>query len=431
MSKAQTQLAATLEARVGSANVTANPALSIDGLAPVLLINPASAAEAADCLRVCSETGLAVVPAGQGTWLECGNPLRRADAVLSLERMSRVIDYSAPDLTITVEAGMPLRKLNETTGRDRLWLPLDPPGTDTASVGAMVACNSSGALRCGYGTPRDYVIGLKLAHVDGTESKSGGRVAKNVAGYDLNKLYVGSYGTLAVITELTFKLRPLPEQSVTLIVTATQPESLIALAQQARASELQPVAFVLAAMPLAEWTSSKQAVNALLLRFADNESAVKYQVDWLRLACGELFEIVEVSGDTEAALWTKINGPSRALANAVKMSVPLSQTIQAHKDVLAVALKDQTVEIASDLGSGIIRMTWNGSDETSVRFIQEQRAHIQQLGGTLFVERASTSVRREVGAWGEAGTGERLMKAIKEKFDPQGILNPGRFVAGL
>ena len=217
MSKPQTELATALAAIAGS--VTANPALRLDGLAPAALVKPATAAEVADCLRVCSEMNVTVVPSGRGTWLECGNPLRRADVVLSLERMSGIIDYSPPDLVVTVGAGMALAELNDTIRRDRLWLPLDPPGAGAASVGAVVACNSSGALRCGYGTPRDYVIGLKLAHTDGRQSKSGGRVVKNVAGYDLNKLYVGSYGTLAVITEVTFKLRPLPEQCVTVVLT--------------------------------------------------------------------------------------------------------------------------------------------------------------------------------------------------------------------
>jgi glycolate oxidase FAD binding subunit len=158
-------------------------------------------------MRVCSEANAGVVP-GRMTWLDWGNPLRRVDVVLSLDRMQRIIDYSPPDLTATVEAGVTLADFNEVTVRERQWLPLDPPGLRQASLGAIASHNSSGALRLGYGTPRDYVIGLKLVHADGTESKSGGKVVKNVAGYDMNKLYVGSYGTLAIITELTFKLRP-------------------------------------------------------------------------------------------------------------------------------------------------------------------------------------------------------------------------------
>jgi glycolate oxidase FAD binding subunit len=427
MSKPQTERAAAFAALVGSANLRENPALRIDGLAPAMLVEPMSAAQAADCLRVCSEMNVTVIPAGRGTWLECGNPLRRADIVLSLGRMNRIIDYSPPDLTITVEAGMTLREFNETVSRDRLWLPLDPPGASAASVGAMVACNSSGALRCGYGTPRDYVIGLKLAHADGSRSKSGGRVVKNVAGYDLNKLYVGSYGTLAVITEVTFKLRPLPERSLTLALTPKHAEGLRAIARQIIAAELQPGSFVLTTMMFEEWFGPERVFDTLLLRFADNDAAVKSQIDWLRQACGQAYAIAEVSGAAELALWAKINDAGDGSKYAVKMSVPLSQAV----DVYESSLDDRAINVTANLGSGVIRAAWDGINDAAIRMIEHRRVATEKIGGTLFIEKAPLLVRQQVDAWGEVGTGERLMKAVKEKFDPQGILNPGRFVAGI
>lgn len=427
MSKPRTELAAALGAIVGSTHVVVNPELQIDKLAPALFVEPASAQEVAACLGVCSEMNLTVVPAGRGTWLECGNPLRRADAVLSLERMTRIIDYSPPDLTITVEAGMTLRQFNETVSRDRLWLPLDPPGVKAASLGAIIACNSSGALRCGYGTPRDYVIGLKLAHADGRQSKSGGRVVKNVAGYDLNKLYVGSYGTLAVITEATFKLRPLPDKRVTIALTPEKKQRLTAIAQQVQASELQPAALVLTSMKFAELPGPEQSIETLLLRFADNEATVTDQAEWLQRVCGDEYNLTEVSGDDEAALWNRICDFDDDAGCAVRFSVPLAATNAAYE-----YLSDEgDCNITADLGSGIIRATWNGVDSAAIAIVNRQRAAAHKLGGTLFVEKASTAVRQQVGAWSEVGAGERLMKAVKEKFDPQGILNPGRFVAGI
>jgi glycolate oxidase FAD binding subunit len=427
MSKPQTGLTATLAGVVGSANIQTSPALRLDGLAPALLVKPASAREAAECLRVCSERQLAVVPAGRATWLECGNPLRRADVVLSLERMSRVVDYSAPDLTVTVEAGMTLAELNETAGRDHLWLPLDPPGAGAASVGAVVACNSSGALRGGYGTPRDYVIGLRLAHADGSESKSGGRVVKNVAGYDLNKLYVGSYGTLAVITEATFKLRPLPERSVTIALTPRRSEQLTGLAQQIRASELQPVACVMTSMSLEELFGPGQVFETLLLRFADNEAAVSYQINWLRHQCGDEYQVAELSGADETALWAEVNHEDGAWKYVVRVSVPPAETIKMFERIRD---KGDTA-VSADLSTGIIRAGWNGVDDALITSIKQRRAMAQELGGTLFIEKALLAARQQMDAWGEVGASERLMKAIKEKFDPQGVLNPGRFVAGI
>ena len=427
MSKPQTEIASVLASIVGSDQLAAKPALRVDGLEPVLLVKPASAQETADCLRACCEMNVTVVPAGRGTWLEGGNPLRRADIVLSLARMNRVVDYSPPDLTITVEAGMTLCEFNDMVGRDRLWLPLDPPGAGASSVGAVVACNSSGALRCGYGTPRDYVIGLKLAHADGGQSKSGGRVVKNVAGYDLNKLYVGSYGTLAVITEATFKLRPLPERSVTIALTAIAAQRLTAIARQVQTSELQPAAFVLTSTELAEMRGPDQRSETLLLRFADNEASVSHQTEWLRQICNDEYNLAQVNGDHEAALWNSTWDVDDRSRYAVRLSVPLAATLAAYENLFA----DRNINVTADLGSGIVRATWNGKEADAVAIINRQRAAAHQYGGTLFVEKAPTAVRQQVDAWGEVGAGERLMVAIKQKFDPQGILNPGRFVAGI
>lgn len=427
MSKPQTELTDRLAGIVGSANVTANPALRLDGLLPALGIAPASTAEVADCLRLCSEMNLAIVPAGRGTWLECGNPLRRADVVLSLERMNRIIDYSPPDLTITVEAGMTLREFNETISGDRLWLPLDPPGARLASIGAIIACNSSGALRCGYGTPRDYLIGLTLVHADGSQSKSGGRVVKNVAGYDLNKLYVGSYGTLAVITEATFKLRPLPEHHVTIALTAKKGQPLTTISRQIQAAELQPSASVLTSMAFEELFGTGQGSETLLLRFADNQATVIYQAEWIKSACGDGYAWTELSGDDEAALWNKICDFDNEWPCAVRISVPLSATIAAYEYLLS----EGECRVTADLGSGIVRAARNGKDDLTIGIINRYRAAAGKFGGTLFIEKAPLIVRQQTDAWSAVGADERLMRAIKEKFDPQGILNPGRFVAGI
>src|SRR5262245_24304675 len=290
---AELEVFRSIESAIGSENVSEPGELSLDGLRPKLVARPGSADEVAACLRLCAEAGLAVVPAGNMTWLESGNPLRRADVVLSLTRMHRVIDYSPPDLTATVEAGVILHQFNALTSESRQWLPLDPPGLASATLGAIAACNSSGALRLGFGTPRDYVIGLKLAHADGTQSKSGGRVVKNVAGYDMNKLYVGSHGTLAVITELTVKLRPLAERDSTILISSKNLALLFQLANRVLASELQPASIVL--------SKRLQALpnDSLMIRFIDSEASVTNQMNWVMREVDESGEATVLS-DGEA-----------------------------------------------------------------------------------------------------------------------------------
>jgi glycolate dehydrogenase FAD-binding subunit len=419
-------LARSIASIVGADHSSANPELKIDGLSPALLVRPASAEEAAACMKVCSESNAAVVPAGQMSWLECGNPLERADVVLSLERMRRIIDYSPPDLTATVEAGLTLSEFNAATGRERQWLPLDPPGFKQASLGAIAACNSSGALRLGFGTPRDYVIGLKLVHADGTESKSGGKVVKNVAGYDMNKLYTGSYGTLAIITELTFKLRPVPDFNSTILITSQSRDLLFQLAKQVRASELQPASVVLTRR-LSGSFASTWPHDALLIRFIDSEAAVKHQVNWVKEAIDQNYNATVLNENQAAAVWAEVADFDQR-ANRVRLSVPLSETpaefekaLLAHVDCVAVA----------DIGAGMIRLAFNSPEGSAVDQINRLRASVAVVNGTLVIEKAPVKVRRSADAWGDVGSAAALTRSIKTRFDPQSLLNPGKFVLGL
>lgn len=427
-----TEVARSITSIVGPDHVTESPELKIDGLTPTLLARPACAEEAAACLKVCSQHDAAVVPAGRMGWLECGNPLKRADFVLSLDRMRRVIDYSPADLTATVEAGLALPDFNELTMRERQWLPLDPPGFKSASLGAVAACNSSGALRLGFGTPRDYVIGLKLAHADGSESKSGGRVVKNVAGYDLNKLYVGNYGTLAVITELTFKLRPLPERSSTLMITSRNRGPLFLLAKQVLASELQPASVFLTRRLSPAGVELPD--DAMLIRFIDNEAAVEHQLKWICASAGES-TTTNLSETDAATVWSEVaDFDERAIG--VRLSLPTSaipeefeRAFLGHPECVACA----------DIGAGIIRVAFDADEQADEQEyeqfgaaqIRKLRANAAAAGGTLVIERAPVDVRREADAWGDVGSTASLMRSLKDKFDPQSLLNPGKFVAGI
>jgi len=423
----QTELTRSITSVVGSDNITEDPPIEIDGLAPKLLVRPASAEEVAACMRVCSELSAAVVPAGRMTWLECGNPITRVEVVLTLERMRRIVEYSPPDLTATVEAGLTLDEFNSVTVRDRQWLPLDPPGFGSASLGAIAACNSSGALRLGFGTPRDYVIGLKLAHADGTRSKSGGRVVKNVAGYDMNKLYTGSYGTLAIITELTFKLRPLHERASTILVTSELRGPLFQLARRVLASELQPASVVLTTRLSPKLVASPLPSDALLIRFVDNEQTVEHQVDWVIRAIDQNSKADLLSANEADSIWAEVADFDEQ-ATRVRISVPLSAMPAELETALLV---NAECVATADIGTGIIRMGFDSDERSVVDQIKRLRANAAAAGGTLLIEKASADVRREVDAWGDAGPAAALMRTIKESFDPQSVLNPGRFVSGL
>jgi glycolate oxidase FAD binding subunit len=411
-------LANSLESIIGRDHVTVEPSLMIDGLKPSMVIKPGSTEEVAECLRACSELGVAVVPAGLMAWLESGSPLRRADVVLSLQRMARIIDYSPPDLTAVVEAGLTIGEFNAAATAENQWLPLDPPGSPAASLGAIAACASSGPLRLGFGTPRDYVIGLRLAHIDGTQSKAGGRVVKNVAGYDMNKLYVGSHGTLAVITELTVKLRPVPDSDRTVLVTSQNQESLVEIGVKLLASEAQPASV---------FFTTGISHSGLIVRFLDNDQAVKHQTTLLAQLVQSRGDASTLGVDEASQVWRSVADCDQACGNSLRLSVPLSSTQQLLDDLLSETGR----VVVADLGTGILRAGFNADDEKLIDIAQRLRAEAFARGGSLFVERATAAVRREADAWGEIGPTGALMRLIKERFDPKSLLNPGRFVSGI
>lgn len=416
--------AASLAEVVGRDNLTENPALTIDALTPALIVSPTSVAAVAACLARCAEFDAAVIPAGKMTWLDGGNPLRRADVILSLQHLNRVLDYSPADLTITVEAGITLETLNAITQTERQWLPLDPPGSRESTAGAVAACASSGALRFGFGTPRDYVIGLRLAHIDGTESRCGGRVVKNVAGYDLNKLYVGSFGTLAVITELNFKLRPLPERFATMQIFAKNPSRLADVAKAVlNTAALQP-----ASIFLINRIVEGENEDALLVRFCDSEKVVDNQIAMVKQFLDEELYANILSDEAAADLWQQVAELDIRTYCAVRISVPIASAVGVYDKLLRMS----EVKLAAvDVGVGIIRLGFEGSNQQSVELIKQMRVEAACLGGTLFVERAPALIREQADAWNDVGNLATLMKGMKRNFDPQSLLNPGRFVAGI
>ena len=428
----ESRLETLFESAVGPENVTANSVMVIDGLRPALLVRAGSRQEVAECLRISSASDIAVITAGHMTWLECGNLLQRADIVLCLGRMDRIIDYSPADLTIAVEAGLGLAELNTILRSENQWLPLDPPGSSKATIGAVAACASSGPLRAEFGTPRDYCIGLSLAHADGSRSKSGGRVVKNVAGYDMNKLYVGSFGTLAVLTELTLKLRPLPECSATIAACSEQYGTLFEIAGELLGSGLRPASLCVANGRFSEVLQNGPETSALLIRFVETEALVKFQVEKAsailgnRLDPGGAYRLV--AEDAAEKLWGQIADLDTHAANTFKISVPVSRTRDAFD---AATRKIPACMATAEIATGILRIAFDADHRGAVMLATELRTAARYLGGSLTIERAAPAVRSGADAWGEAGPAAETMRAIKSKFDPAFLLNRGRFVSGI
>lgn len=378
----------------------------------VSCVSPGSLRELSDVMKAAFHKKSPVVPAGAGTWVNVGNRMSSVDLVVDLQRLKEIINHEPADLIATAEAGVTLNDFNAELARNGQWLPLDPPNDGTATLGGIVATGLAGAQKLGYGPPRRYVIGMKVVLADGRVIKVGGKVVKNVAGYDLCKLFTGSYGTLGVIAELTFKLRPLPAKSNTVVLSGPL-ESLLASCSSINSALLAPVALEILSTDLAAELLST-ASPALLVRFAGSEKAVAYQIGQTMALASQHGVNARITED-DAGVWRDIAAlPYRHKSVTCRAVVPTN------------AVSDFLTSIESEcswqasVGTGTIRVI--GSEK-----IQDVRISAQRLGGSLVIESAPDEIKDQISCWGDFGSVSPLMTRIKQQLDPGNLLSPNRF----
>ena len=429
---AQCQLAAL----VGDEHITLACDERSEAKRHALVVAPANVEEAREVMLLAARAGWSVVPAGAGTWLDAGNPLTRADLLITTRRMTHLIRHEPADLVATVEAGMTFAAFNETTSRAGQWLPLDPPDDGRASVGGVVATGLGGAQSFVYGNPRGFVLGMRVLLADGRQIKAGGNVVKNVAGYDLCKLFTGSYGTLGLITELTCKLRPRPAREATIIVRASDVEVLINCAAQLRAGQFLPVALELLAPALATTIGVPDATDqfALLVRFAGNDASVTDQAERARARFRSMREVSLELVESDAHLWRALAAqPLRPDWQLIWRASVRPSNLSALLVALRQAQRDHANSLSWHAGLGDGRLRVMQTIETDAKHVvatfTSLRDTARELGGSLIVERAPDDLRRVSDAWGLSAANTRLMRSIKQQLDPHELLAPGRFFA--
>ena len=407
---------------------------AVAGAAPLVVLEPGDAATAGAMLRWADADRLAVAPRGGGTKLAWGSGPARLDGVISTSRLNAPIDHRAGDLTATIPAGAALGAVNDWLGRERQWLPLDPAAADRATIGGVVATNDSGPRRQAHGTPRDLIIGVEMALADGRLAKAGGRVVKNVAGYDLARLLCGSFGSLALVTKATFKLAPLAPASRTVVATVAEPRRLGALALAIAAAPLTPSAIELATPP-----------PRLLVRFESTEHAADEQADALSRLCRQHDAApTTLTHDREAAAWREHEASIwSGEAIVVKIAVLPTEVADALDRVERVAGRHAVEYRAGGraaLGVLFVRLNvlTDGArtggaegDDAAVAILEEVRRHAETRGGSAVLVSAPPSVKARIDPWGAIGNGLPMMRAVKARFDPNGTLNPGRGPGGL
>ena len=411
-----------LRAIVGAEHMRAAVAVdAVDGLLPQMVIEPGNPEETASVLETAAKAGLRVIPRGGATKMDWGNPPRDGELIVSTRRLNRVLEHAWGDMTATVEAGCTFTQLQQTLAEHGQRVALDPLWPDRATVGGILVTNDSGSLRTRFGALRDLIIGVTLALADGTLAKSGGKVVKNVAGYDLPKLATGSLGTLGIITQAIFRLHPVPPETRSLSFSSHDNAAMNALVLKVLDSTLIPTGIQV------------RAGNSFLpevdLRFEGTATGCEAQIEQTsRIASGALR--IKSSADVWNAPATLWSGAEPAVVCKFTL---LPADLGAFCDKLTRVSERFHLSwrlVAQAAGVGLLRL--EGTESAALlAAIRDLLERLESSRGSLAVLRCPLEVKRKADVWGNAGDALRLMRDIKAQFDPAGRLNPGRFIGGI
>ncbi|MGE3507303.1 MAG: FAD-binding oxidoreductase [Vicinamibacterales bacterium] len=385
-------------------------------------LQPTDARGVAEALRQADHEGRAVVLRGRGTKARWGAPPSRAGLVLSLTGLRQPIEHCAGDLTVTAPAGATLGEVNAVLAEAGQWLPVDPWGGPESTVGGLLATNDSGPRRHRFGSPRDLVIGVEFALVDGRTARAGGRVVKNVAGYDLGRLLCGSFGALAAITAATFKLSPRPAASRTVVIDLPSREAFLAIHQAISQSPLTPTAVEVSTPPPRFLVRFETTADA-----ADRQAAMLVGVVAAHGASATLLH-----GAAEAEIWTRHHASmhpspeSTETTALVRVNVVPLQVVDVLERIDALAT--DTGLAARTTGRamlGALYVSLNGSASSIASLVSALRTSVSHDRGHVAVLDAPPAVHAAAPAWDDVGPAAAVMRAVKRQFDPRGTLCPG------
>jgi glycolate oxidase FAD binding subunit len=380
---------------------------------------PTSTAELAELVTIASKSKSPLIVAGSSSKLDWGNVVQDNKSGVSTQKLDRLIAHAVGDLTITVEAGMKFATLQEILATAGQFLPLDPAYPNISTIGGIIATADTGSLRHRYGGVRDLILGISFVRADGKIAKAGGRVVKNVAGYDMMKLFTGSYGTLGILTEVTLRVYPLPTNSGTVILTGAA-EGLRNAAKILLASTLTPIAVDILSTAFSKHLELSNTPS-LVVKFATIPASITQQSEQL-LAIGKGLGLKGGTwqGAQEEQLWSAIQ--TGIWGNApIGCKLGVRSTAAVDTIELLDQLSANTAKGVIHLSSGIGALALSDASQ-----IKSLRSHCEAAGGFLSVLQAPVDVKAKIDVWGYRGNAVPLMREIKQQFDPTGILNPGR-----
>jgi glycolate oxidase FAD binding subunit len=414
-------LASKLEATLGTDAVTSDVAsFSLGNTKPKLVCRPDSAEHITAALRLCIEAEAAVIPWGGGTAIAIGNPPRQVDVVIETSKLNRVIEHDHANLTATTQSGITLGDLQASLAPQNQFVPFEPPFPDRATVGGTIAANLNGPRRSYYGNIRDLVIGMRVVLASGEHIKAGGKVVKNVAGYDMCKLFVGSLGTLGIITEVTLRMAPIPENVATLIASGT-------LAQVERFSEELFCSPLLPAAVLLSNDANTEQWQLAVWCEGFQETVARHVRDLGDIAARVGMNKTTFEGQSHDRFWTKSRDfPLQPDRLVYRVTLPRARIL----DFIRRVQNWGGMKLNSDLAAGTVWLALPAHTSGLHKFVELIELARQQHGHAV-VFAAPTELKQGVEVWGPAPTTISLQREIKRQFDPKGLLNPGRFLSGI
>lgn len=429
-------LASRMRAIAGSDHVIEKPEADIAGVRPAVSVAPASQEELAQLLCAAQELGAAVIPSGGGTQQRTGFPPERADLILDTRRLDAILEWEPADLTACLQAGMTLAALQARLAEQGQQLPLDAPCPERATLGGLVATNTSGPRRWLYGSWRDLIIGMHMALSDGTTIKSGGKVVKNVQGYDLAKLFTGSLGTLGVITQINVKLVPLPPLR-RLFVASGALAALLGFLDGVAGSTMRASAVDLLNATAAS-TCGLAAENVGLVLLEGSPAVIDAAAWELRQrAADATCRIEAIEGEALDAVWRSwVNLGSTAELEASEALLSVSVLPSDVGNVVQVleALGESAGLRAcwwARTGSGMVYARLQASGpKPEERLIEADCLLLQRWPATTLTA-GDAAVQVVARPWGAEPDGLALMRQLKQRFDPTGTLQPGRYAGGI
>ena len=449
---------------------------AVDGITPKAVVFPKDTQQVSEAVKYANEKGLAIVPWGSGSKISMGNPPRRLDLVVCTKRLNHMKDVDVANLTLTVEAGVRLVDIQArlATEDDRCYLPLedltsesdemicsdrshsgcflpvDPPFGNSATIGGIIAGNSNGPRRLLYNIPRDIILGTRFVAANGDIIGSGGKTVKNVSGYDISKLMVGSAGSLGILCEMTLRLLPLPEKMESLLFSFDALEN---------ASEFTDRIFDSSLLPAAVEVMNGKAFENIKIETVPGFTPGAYiaavaleayheAVDRMRIDMKEMAQqsgsagVAVLSEDRHRTFWLGVSDLAPAVFDqfpgvlSAQLNYPISDwkpVVEFAADTLSEDNLDYTLLAHAGSGVCLINFLINGNSaaDNAVKAVKKLLARCCENGGNLVVQRAPVELKADLSVWGEAGSSVLLMKRLKEKLDPLGVMSPGRYIDGL